>query len=72
MFSNDKCLEHKMYNLYLFLILAHDFEEVKREVQELLEGNIIIGQSPGFDFNVSYFFFNLFFSLRLLTFYYFL
>ncbi|CAB5368561.1 unnamed protein product [Rhizophagus irregularis] len=29
---------------------AYDFEEVKREVQELLEGNLIVGQSLGYDF----------------------
>nr|CAG8537725.1 7346_t:CDS:2 [Entrophospora candida] len=31
---------------------AHDFDEVQREVQELMNGKLIIGQSLGYDFNV--------------------
>jgi len=31
---------------------AHDFDEVQREVQELVKGKLIVGQSLGFDFNV--------------------
>ncbi|GBC01235.1 hypothetical protein RclHR1_04100011 [Rhizophagus clarus] len=30
--------------------VAYDFEEIKREAQELLEGNLIVGQSLGYDF----------------------
>jgi hypothetical protein len=50
----------KVFSLIISLILliAYDFEEVKREVQELLEGNLIVGQSLGYDFCVSYFFFS--------------
>ncbi|GES74890.1 RNA exonuclease 4 [Rhizophagus clarus] len=46
----DKYVKPKRVITDYRTLFTYDFEEIKREAQELLEGNLIVGQSLGYDF----------------------